>query len=296
MIKAHAVVAEAAAIADHAQKRIGSEDGTDTASDDDTDSDGEDIAPRRQQMLSNRKRPTPIDRTSTEDEDSDDSEHSIDSPEASPTALMAVKSALRTGFPVSRIKGWVGISGVYAMSNRVLNHLHASGLPGGVTSAIMGGPSHLAAVDPTRIIQQPEYCNPRVASLFPPVLLIAGSGDKSVPLSIPREYATALARAGIPVTFRCYIGATHTDPIIEHPLRGCHHLTYDVKSFIERCQNGEAQLGRDPEHPNTMHDDLGVVRCEPIKINRLTSLPFEKNGERMVNGLSVRCAAFFNPF
>ena len=212
------------------------------------------------------------------------------SPEGSPSTMMAVSSALRTGFPISRIKGYIGISGVYAMSHQVLNHLHASGLPGGVVCAIMGGAEHLTAVDPTRMIHQAEYRSPKVTALIPPVLLIAGSCDRSVPLSIPHDFASSLANAGVPVTFRCYIGATHTSPIIEWSLRGGHHLAYDIKTFIDRCQNGDAQLTRLPLSSSCS------ARSEPIRIDRLPSLRFHVRGETMVNSTLVKCAAFFNPF
>ena len=153
----------------------------------------------------------------------------------SPSTLLAVSSALRTGFPVSRFKGYIGISGIYELSRRVIDHLHASGLPGGTVISIMGGMEHINAVSPIRLIKQPEYSRPEVIKLFPPTLIIHGSADKSVPLNLAKEYGEALAAAGVKVRFRCYLGATHTDPIIEDPLRGCYHLTNDLANTIHRA-------------------------------------------------------------
>lgn len=219
-----------------------------------------------------------------------------DSPSASPTSLIALSSALRTGFPVSRLKGYIGVSGVFSMSAAVLDHLHSCGLPGGTTLQIMGGLAHLPAVDPTRLFHQPEYSHSSVTSLLPPMFLIAGSRDKSAPLAIPHEFAVAAAKAGVPVTFRCYANATHTDPIIEHPMQGCHHLTHDIKMFVEQCENGEAECGRIKQSFDQSTSRGGQSEGHPLKINRLPSLMFEVNGEVMVSHILVRCAQFFNPF
>ena len=160
------------------------------------------------------------------------------SPSPSPTALLEVQSALRTGFPVSRFRGYIGISGIYELSRRVLNHMHASGLPGATVCAIMGGLDHLPAVSPIRLIKQSRVRATRqVTAFLPPMMLIHGSGDRSVPLNVASEYGQALAAAGVKVRFRCYIGATHTDPIIEDPLRGCYHLTND----LQRAYRGHVQ-------------------------------------------------------
>ena len=241
------------------------------------------------------------------------SSSSTASPSPSPTALLEVRSALRTGFPVSRFRGYIGISGIYELSRRVLNHLHASGLPGGTVCAIMGGMEHLPAVSPIRMIRQPEYMRVEVTSLLPPMLLIHGSGDRSVPLSVASEYGQALAAAGVRVKFRCYIGATHTDPIIEHPLRGCYHLTNDLNDLIqatcagidERGERGERGVGGKGGRRGNGHGGGGEEKQErggvrkPAKVGKMMKLPaleFEVNGETMVNACAVRIGRRMNPF
>ena len=232
----------------------------------------------------------------------------------SPTTLLAVSSALRTGFPVSRFRGYIGISGIYELSRRVIDHMHASGLPGGTVIAIMGGMEHINAVSPIRLIKQPEYSRPEVTKLFPPTLIIHGSADKSVPLNVAKEYGEALAAAGVKVRFRCYIGATHTDPIIEDPLRGCYHLTNDLANTIHRACSSES-TGKDDDERSQhaaavtaggMAEDEEERQWETrmkakygpkiSQMRRLQSLAFEVNGEQLVNAMSVNVGRRLNPF
>jgi prenylcysteine alpha-carboxyl methylesterase len=122
-----------------------------------------------------------------------------------------------------RVKGFVGVSGAYNLVT-LSEHLHKRGLYRNLFASIMAGPKGtpmLAELSPSLVAD--TQLTPAAAALLPPMLILHGDADKSVPIENAREYILALYKAGVPQT-RCilkeYIGKTHTQPIIEDPMRG----------------------------------------------------------------------------
>jgi len=59
-----------------------------------------------------------------------------------------------------------------------------------------------------------------------------GDADLSVPIQVSRDFAYALAEAGVRVEMRSCVGASHTDFIIEDPIRGHDHMCHDLLTLI----------------------------------------------------------------
>ena len=123
----------------------------------------------------------------------------------------------------SCLKGYVGVSGAYNLVT-LSDHLHKRGLYRNLFASIMSGPEGtpmLAELSPSLVTE--IQLTPAAAALLPPMLILHGDADKSVPIENAREYIKALYKAGVPQSkciFKEYVGKTHTQPIIEDPMRG----------------------------------------------------------------------------
>lgn len=123
-----------------------------------------------------------------------------------------------------QIKAFVGVSGAYDMC-RLADHLNSRGLHLQLLNAIMSynGRSCLEEISPaSRIfnyVEEPtKYRN--VVDCLPPITLLHGKDDDSIPYEHADEFAHVLERAGVEVERIFYEGETHTTPLIENPMRG----------------------------------------------------------------------------
>jgi prenylcysteine alpha-carboxyl methylesterase len=121
------------------------------------------------------------------------------------------------------LKGYVGVSGAYNLVS-LADHLHKRGLYKKLFCSIMAGPKGnpmLAEFSPSLVAE--TQLTPAAAAVLPPMLILHGGADKSVPIENAREYILSLYKAGVPES-KCilkeYVGKTHTQPIIEDPMRG----------------------------------------------------------------------------
>ncbi|CAE7410025.1 IMCEL1 [Symbiodinium pilosum] len=116
----------------------------------------------------------------------------------------------------SDFKVFLGVSGVYDLPAEVahmesrqifpfLQHLCADG--------------DMAAVSPTLMLQEPALR--RATSRMPPVHLMHGKADTSVPFEISTAFADELRKAGLEnVEIKLFDGVTHSHPVVEGPLGG----------------------------------------------------------------------------
>jgi len=146
----------------------------------------------------------------------------------------------------SQLKACVAISGPYDIVN-LLPHFHAMGLATSVLRSIFGEeeeetnndlnfqqfleawgvdlegeplPEHrLRSLSPTCLLA--DHCiKPTAVQLLPPISLLHGTGDRSVPHRSSEHLALALKQVGAEVELVLFPGKTHTEPIIEDPMQG----------------------------------------------------------------------------
>jgi prenylcysteine alpha-carboxyl methylesterase len=144
----------------------------------------------------------------------------------------------------ARIKAFVGVSGAYDLV-ALEDHFHGRGLYRTLYRSIMhdrSGAPALAALSPTQLARA---LPPPAAAALPRVLLLHGDRDASVPPRVAAEFAAALRAAGAEVAHKSYAGKTHTQPIVEDPMRGGRdELMDDVLGVVRgrACHNRQFGL------------------------------------------------------
>ncbi|PRW45116.1 putative isoprenylcysteine alpha-carbonyl methylesterase ICMEL1 [Chlorella sorokiniana] len=139
----------------------------------------------------------------------------------------------------TRIRGFVGVSGAYNLY-ALADHLHRRGLYRNLFEAIhsLEGKPMLRELSPTFRIRK---LGAAVGRRLPPMLILHGTADRSVPMEIAIEFVAALKEAGVPAArLKLYKGKTHTKPIVEDPMRGGRdELMDDVLSQVlgQQCHN-----------------------------------------------------------
>jgi len=105
----------------------------------------------------------------------------------------------------------VGISGPYDMADRQqLDHFHQRGLYKTVLYGILEG--ELSRWSPTRVV---KAMGDRALTNLPPVFLVHGTADQTVPVASTHDLVAALAQRGIKAETVVLEGKSHTDGIIE---------------------------------------------------------------------------------
>lgn len=89
--------------------------------------------------------------------------------------------------------------------------------------------------------------------IFPKLCVIHGTEDKTVPVKEAVEFISLLTKLNIPTETRMYKGWSHTDPILEAPMRGNHTYHRDIfehvrlwtssSSTSNSCRNGQKNDG-----------------------------------------------------
>ena len=123
-----------------------------------------------------------------------------------------------------QIRAFIGVSGAYDMIG-LSDHLSDRGMHSQLLNAIMSvnGKTCLEEISPSlRIFNYIEEPNKYrdVVDCMPPVVLLHGKDDHSIPYEHAEQFGHVLERAGIPVEMNLYDGETHTTPLIENPMRG----------------------------------------------------------------------------
>lgn len=136
-----------------------------------------------------------------------------------------------TPLDLDKIALVVLVSGPYDLFS-MKTHLHTRGLDSSILTWICRG--NLAKYSPTRrIARHVASSGDRFCYLhFPRTALFHGSDDATVPLSICEDLAEALLSGGGRVEVNVYPGLSHTDPILEGPLRGDETLMLDIVARV----------------------------------------------------------------
>lgn len=123
--------------------------------------------------------------------------------------------------------GFIGMSGVYDVQAEY-DYYAAQGLTPQLIVEVMGGRDNMAVASPIR------YVRPDV----PPVLLIHGTRDETIPASISQAFHAALEQAGATSTLELLEGAGHSDYLLDALAGESAPLVRDVVDFLDRCGSG----------------------------------------------------------
>lgn len=130
-----------------------------------------------------------------------------------------------------RIRAFCGVSGAYNLS-ALADHMDARGLYRPLFEAIhsLEGRPMLRELSPTHFVRRMPA---PAAAACPSLLILHGTADKSVPMDIAVEFVAAAQEAGVGSKLKLYKGKTHTQPIVEDPMRGGRdELMDDVLSLV----------------------------------------------------------------
>jgi acetyl esterase/lipase len=139
-------------------------------------------------------------------------------------ALLDERYLAAYGRSADELCGLIGLSGVYDVQAEY-EYYAARGVEPLLILEVMGGRENLAAASPV------QYVRPDL----PPVLLIHGTEDETVPASISQEFQAALAQAGATSRLELLAGAGHSDYLLDAMGRKRAPLVAEVVDFAAEC-------------------------------------------------------------
>ncbi|GAQ84700.1 alpha beta-hydrolases superfamily protein [Klebsormidium nitens] len=135
-------------------------------------------------------------------------------------AIKEANGLERLNWSLKQIRAFVGVSGGYNL-HELMDHFHEQGLYRSIFEKIMDGKEVMPFFSPEAILESKAFAgSENAAKLVPPVTLLHGTRDKSIPHQASERFAEKLKKHGIAATTRIFVGKSHTDPIIQDPLRG----------------------------------------------------------------------------
>eukprot|EP00246_Nothoceros_aenigmaticus_P012513 TRINITY_DN3924_c0_g1_i1.p1 TRINITY_DN3924_c0_g1~~TRINITY_DN3924_c0_g1_i1.p1 ORF type:complete len:238 (-),score=43.41 TRINITY_DN3924_c0_g1_i1:395-1108(-) len=117
----------------------------------------------------------------------------------------------------SDFNAFIGISGGYNLC-KLVNHFHKRGLYRSIFVSMVDGEENLVKFSPELEVLSPFY--KEALKYLPHIALFHGDADYSIPSGASVSFAESLRSAGVPASTRVYPGKTHTDLILQDPMRG----------------------------------------------------------------------------
>jgi len=133
----------------------------------------------------------------------------------------------------------------------------------------------------------------RFKDVFPRFCVIHGTADKTVPISEAKKFISLLTKLQIPTDVKLYEGWTHTDPILEAPMRGDHTYHRDVYEMVCKWTTGKGKTATSKlSHANKEKKcQIGQREAEDV---------FDERHHPMLQPICpsvlVEAARFCNPF
>lgn len=138
-------------------------------------------------------------------------------------AVMDPRFLAAYGHTSAEIRGLVGLSGVYDVQAEYDFWLAKGTFPR-VIAEVMGGQSNFRQASPLHYVR----------AELPPVLLLHGEKDETVPLSIASEFHAALQSAGADSALEVYFGQGHADYLFSALTQERARLVLDIAAFVRR--------------------------------------------------------------
>jgi acetyl esterase/lipase len=129
------------------------------------------------------------------------------------------------GHSSDEICGYAGLSGVYNVQTE-FDYWLAKGMTSQVMLDVMGGEQNFETASPVHYVR---------ASL-PPILIIHGDDDQTVPIEIATDFYAALQAAGADSALTLYPGAGHSDYLFAALTDESAPAVTDLLTFVQACQ------------------------------------------------------------
>ena len=139
-------------------------------------------------------------------------------------AVMDPRFLAATGHSSDEICGLVSLSGVYDIQAEYDFWL-AKGVEPKVISEVMGGPENFAQASPISYVR----------AVLPPLLLIHGDEDKTVPDGISTRFHRALQTTGAQSELIIYPGKGHSDYLVSALSQSNAPLVAQISNFVRSC-------------------------------------------------------------
>jgi acetyl esterase/lipase len=128
------------------------------------------------------------------------------------------------GHSSDEICGWIGLSGVYDIQAEY-DYWVAKGTKPKVILEVMGGQQNFEQASPVR----------HARADLPPLLIIHGDEDKTVPVEISKGFHEALQAAGAPSTLTIYTDTGHSDYLFAALAQDRARVVSDIVQFVHGC-------------------------------------------------------------
>jgi acetyl esterase/lipase len=138
-------------------------------------------------------------------------------------ALLDDQQLRTAGVDAAVVCGYYGISGVYDIAAQYA-YEQSFGRTAPVMTAVMGGPTAFAATSPVSAIRPG----------LPPMLLVHGDADETVPMQMTLDFATALRQAGVEVTPIIYPERGHSELLFYTIMQDPGQMILDMAEFVAR--------------------------------------------------------------
>jgi len=120
--------------------------------------------------------------------------------------------------------GWIGLSGPYDIQAEY-DYWVGKGSTPEVMEEVMGGQQNFAAASPVSYARAD----------LPPLLIIHGADDETVPVEISTQFHAALLDAGAPSELKIYTDAGHSDYLFAALTDDGAPLVRDIAAFVRDC-------------------------------------------------------------
>jgi acetyl esterase/lipase len=129
------------------------------------------------------------------------------------------------GHSPDEVNGFIGMSGVYDVQAEY-DYWAAQGTPPEVMTEVMGGVARFAEASPITYVRAGA----------PPVLVIHGEKDETVPAGIGVAFHEALLAAGARSDLRLYPESGHSDYLFAALTEEDSRIVTDVTAFVQGCE------------------------------------------------------------